>query len=160
MPICHSDMTVDALPVPLSFLQSLDARQDDFASKLMAALATHLGFPREPRIPYREMTTEVQRALSEIAEHSEHSSEEGELGFLDHLESMDERIGELAGFLAAFGEESTEATIEINKFVGQVDRIKASGSEVSPRDLRRIARKFGERMGPYAQKNRNFKQEL
>ena len=85
IPVCHSGMTRGTLPVPLSSFQALDAGEDDFASNLMRALATHLGFPHEPRVPYEKMTTEVQVTLSNMCEQSEQADGEEETMHLPFL---------------------------------------------------------------------------
>ena len=85
IPICHTGMTKTELPKPLSFFQALDAEESDFEIKLMAALAKHLDFPREPRIPHQEMKEEVQDALEKIAKKSGNTSQQEEMGFIDHL---------------------------------------------------------------------------
>lgn len=146
IPICHTGMTRETLPTPLSFFQALDTEEDDFENKLMAALAKHLDFPREPRIPYQEMKEDVQDALSRIAEKSGQSDQEEEMGFLDHLVSMQERIGDLTVLISTYGEDATEFSTKTSDFVEQRDRSRSN------RYLRRIAKKFGEKGDTYARK--------
>ena len=153
IPLCHSGMTVGGLPQPLSHLQALDdVEEDGFASKLMAALATHLGFPREPRIPYQEMTTEVQDALPRIEEQSGQPDQEEEMGFLDHLISMQERIGEIFSFLSAMGDDVAEFSIEASNFIDRANKAESSDPEEVSRSIWMVARDFGERLDTYVQK--------
>ena len=71
IPLCHSGMTVGGLPQPLSPLQALDVEGDDFARRLMAAVAKGLGLTGgSPLSDYQEMEAEIQAALSKIAEES------------------------------------------------------------------------------------------
>ena len=55
VPICHSGMSVGSLPKPLSFFQGLVAEDDNFSISVMKDLAKHLGYQREPRLPYKDM---------------------------------------------------------------------------------------------------------
>ena len=146
IPICHTGMTKTKLPKPLLFFQALDADENDFSSKLMAALTKHLAFPREPRIPYQEMKDEVHKALSEIADETGYPSQELEMGFLDHSVKMEERIAELTSLMTTCGEDARDFTIEIRDFVDRKNEARSS------RYLRRVAKEFGIKGGTYAQK--------
>ncbi len=159
IPICHSGMTKETLPIPLSFFQALNVGDTDFAQRVVAALARHLGFKREPRIPYQEMTAEVQDALLQIAEQSGHLAVEEGMGFLDHLVAMQERFGELSSLISAFGEHTTAASVEISKFNDQANKAQANRSEGTDRYLQKIAKKFGDKMGEYAKQIEGMNQD-
>ncbi len=159
IPICHSGMTKETLPVPLSFFQALNVGDTDFAQRVVAALARHLGFKREPRIPYQEMTAEVQDALLEIAEQSGHLAVEEEMGFLDHLVAMQERFGKLSSLISAYGEHTTAASVETTKFTDQQNKAQENRSEGTGRYLQKIAKKYGEKMGEYAKQLEGLNQD-
>ena len=152
-------MTKETLPVPLSFFQALNVGDTDFAQRVVAALARHLGFKREPRIPYQEMTAEVQDALLEIAEQSGHLAVEEEMGFLDHLVAMQERFGKLSSLISAYGEHTTAASVETTKFTDQQNKAQENRSEGTGRYLQKIAKKYGEKMGEYAKQLKGLNQD-
>lgn len=88
VPICHAGMTRGTLPAPLSYFQALDAGEGNFASKLIRALATHLGIPHEPEIPYEKMTADMQVALSKIREQSEQADREEKIPLPPRLRGL------------------------------------------------------------------------
>ena len=150
IPICHTGMTKQELPKPLLFFQALDAEENDFGSKLMAALTKHLDFPREPRIPYQEMKDDVKGALSQIDQYSEYSSRVQEMGFLDHLIQMQERIGELTKTLTIYGEDAVGLTAEMQGFIDQIRKARTD------RYRRKVAKRFAATVEQYAEKTENL----
>jgi len=62
IPICHSGLTRNALPEPLSRFQALDFDKQ-MPELLTKALAKRLNVKRVPRIAYTEMFDELQAAL-------------------------------------------------------------------------------------------------
>ena len=72
IPFCYLEMHKRDLPSPLSELQALNLSENNSLSKLMNAIAKHLGLPDVPRISYDDMSKE----LSESIERVENSKEE------------------------------------------------------------------------------------
>lgn len=171
LPICHSGMTKGSLPTPLSFFQGLDAGAPDFTKVLVTSLTKQLGFPREPLIPHENMTEAVRIALSEIVEHSGDSIQteeyqllddsvvDEELGFLDHLVVVLGGLERIASLIQGFGEHTETATRETNEFVEQGNRAQADKSQGSGRQLQKLARKYGEKLGAYARKLEDLNEE-
>lgn len=87
IPICHSGLTREALPQPLSRFQALDFGEE-MPRNLMQALAKVLQVERVPRIAYGEMFDELQQALPEtVAE-----PEQGAPATSDTLEEIEQQI--------------------------------------------------------------------
>ena len=159
IPVCHSGMTKSALPAPLSFFQGLDAEEADFANKLVTALTKNLGFPREPRIPYQEMTAEIRDALLKVADQSGQPAREEDMGIFDHLVAMQEGFDDLSKIILTYGDDAKSVVVEITKFVDQFNRSQANKSEGTNKHLQQMFRKFGEKMDAYAQKLGGLNQE-
>lgn len=87
IPICHSGLTRDALPQPLSSFQALDF-SDDMPKSLVQALAKHFGIAHVPRIAFAEMFAELQNALSKSSEQPEKASSAAS----DQLDAVEEQI--------------------------------------------------------------------
>ena len=115
VPICHSGITVNTLPRPLSFFQGLDVDSVDFSEKLMAALAKQLRFDRTPMIPYQEMRSQVKNSLTRISGQSEDSTEVDEMGFFDHLVAMQDEFGSLASIVTSIADDTKTITVEATK---------------------------------------------
>jgi len=66
IPICHSGLKINELPLPLSIFQALDINQDDFVEKLFIALSEHLDIREQPQISFSYMKDELSKALVSI----------------------------------------------------------------------------------------------
>ena len=159
IPICHSGMDVDTLPKPLFFLQGLIAEDDDFAFELMKSLAKHLGFPKEPRLPYEELAAEVKQTLAEMSEQCNQTDPEEETGYLDHLVLFTEQMETLVRLLGALGTETNAIAIETTTFVGQASSASSNQSQGTPRYMQKLAKKYGSKLNAYASKLENLNQE-
>ena len=159
IPICHSGMDVDTLPKPLFFFQGLIAEDDDFAFELMKSLAKHLGFPKEPRLPYEELAAEVKQTLAEMSEQCNQTDPEEETGYLDHLVLFAEQMETLVRLLGALGTETNAIAIETTTFVGQASSASSNQSQGTPRYMQKLAKKYGSKLNAYASKLENLNQE-
>ncbi|APQ57702.1 hypothetical protein VK72_02455 [Paenibacillus polymyxa] len=89
IPICHTDITPSALPIPLNMLQGIEASNKNGLEKVIKLVGQHLGTSLTPEVQY-------DKIISEIKEFEE------EYGILRvvkfHVEkiiSIDSRFGEL-----------------------------------------------------------------
>jgi hypothetical protein len=63
IPVCHSGITKDTLPSPLSTFQGLTLEKS-FSEQFIAALANHFQIEKLPRISFTEMDSELLKAAS------------------------------------------------------------------------------------------------
>ena len=63
LPVCHSGVDRSTLPRPISEFQALNLLDDKFPELFFAALVTHLGLKRTPRIDAAAMQAEVNTAV-------------------------------------------------------------------------------------------------
>ncbi|HEX5714557.1 MAG TPA: toll/interleukin-1 receptor domain-containing protein [Thermoanaerobaculia bacterium] len=66
IPICHSGQEVGELPQPLATFQAITTRDPNFSTRLLEALAKHLGFPQTPRIDHISMMRDLSEAERSI----------------------------------------------------------------------------------------------
>ena len=159
IPICHSGMDVHTLPKPLLFFQALKAEDADFPFELMKSLAKHLGFPKEPRLPYDELTAELEQALTDIRKQWNGTDPEEETGYLDHLVLFTEHVETLIRLLGALGSESNAIAIETTTFTDQAANASSNRSQGTPRYMQKLAKKYGSKLNAYASKLENLNQE-
>ena len=74
VPLCHSGMTKDTLPMPLSLLQAFDIQEEDFAKSLICLLAEHGGISKIPRISFSDMQEELIQATADSEADEEEAS--------------------------------------------------------------------------------------
>ena len=149
IPICHSGMTPETLPIPLLFFQGLEAQANEFGVRVIGDLAKHLGFDRSPPIRYDDMTTQVKEALSHIGRASEKTDQE-EMGSLDHIVSMTDKMETLTGFISEFGEHTNEIAVHTQAFGNQSRNVGNTSNPGTTRYLQRISREFGIHLDTYA----------
>ncbi|MBJ6724943.1 toll/interleukin-1 receptor domain-containing protein [Geomesophilobacter sediminis] len=83
IPICHSTLLVQNLPVPLSALQAIGLEDAKFCERLVERIAGMLALPRTPRV-HPDMIDDLLRALGEIETKTErHSAPQPSIGLLD-----------------------------------------------------------------------------
>ena len=150
IPVCHSGMDIEMLPKPLVFFQGLVAEDKEFPLRLMKSLAAHLGFPREPRIPYEEMATDVQHSLIALQERGGTSDSGEDSGYLDHLVQLTERIGSLTGLLTSLGTETNAMAADMKTFTNQASAAMSGQTQGTPRYVLNLAKKFGKKLNGYA----------
>ena len=162
IPVCHSGIKPETLPVPLLFFQGLDAGTDDFGDTLMRDLAGHLGFSQPPQIRYEEMMAAIRETLSSIRHQPQSSGEE--MGFLDHVVSAMDKMESLRRLVLEFGERTTEITKETEIYVNQQSNVRSNSDQGTVRYLQRISRQFGKHLDSYSEKihgiNRNYEETL
>ena len=151
IPICHSGVTPDTLPIPLVFFQALDARADDFCDRVMADLASHLGFRQSPQIRSEEMLVAVSNALSNIGQLSE-QVDQGEMGFLDHFVSMMEKMETLSGLVEDFASYTEEITLQTQTYGAQSSTAQPRANSGGLQYLQRISRDFGRHLDLYVER--------
>ena len=149
IPICHSGMSPNTLPIPLVFFQALDATAEDFCVRVMSDLATHLGFQQSPQIRYEEMIVAVNSALSPIGQPSEQAGQ-GEMGYLDHVVSMMENMSTLTGLVEDFGSYTEEITGHTQTYGTQSSAVSNAPNSGGPQYLQRLSREFGRNLDTYA----------
>ena len=149
IPICYMGVSKDTLPAPLFFFQALDVGAEDFGIRIIGDLAKHLGYARTPLIRHEEMTTQLERALSQLGQNSENNAA-GELGFVDHFVLFTDKTDALSSLIVEFGENTNEMTVGMNKFSDQMGKANSNPSSGTPQHAQRIARKFGEDLSAYA----------
>ena len=149
IPICHSGITPDTLPIPLVFFQGLDAKAEDFCIRVMTDLAGHLGYPQSPQIRYEEMVVAVSDALSHTGQPSEQAGQ-GEMGSLDHLVSMMENMETLTGLVQDFGNSTEEITLHTQTYGDQASTVRPITNSGGPQHLQRLSRDFGRHLDTYA----------
>jgi len=66
IPICYSGMTKDSLPTPLSMLQGINAHEQDFSTKLLDSIASHLGVIQTHQINTEAFDYAIQNAISTV----------------------------------------------------------------------------------------------
>ena len=88
IPICHSGLSRNALPQPLSRFQALDFSKD-MPSQLIQALAKQLNVDRLPRINFADMYAELQAS---IPQPSSQPSEQSPATQPDQLDEVEEKI--------------------------------------------------------------------
>jgi len=64
IPICHSGLTVTALPQPLSAFQALDINTPDFGKQFFSAISRIFGYSKQPKISFSEFGEEIKTALA------------------------------------------------------------------------------------------------
>ena len=69
IPVCHSGITKDTLPSPLSTFQGLTLEKG-FSEQFIAALANHFQIGNLPRISFAEMDSELLKAAAGITQSS------------------------------------------------------------------------------------------
>ena len=151
IPICHSGIAPDTLPIPLVFFQALDTRAYDFCDRVMADLASHLSFRHPPQIRNEEMIAAVSDALSNIGQLSE-QADQGGMGFLDHLVSMMGKIQTLSGLVEDFASYTEEITLQTQTYGAQSSTAQPTANSGGPRYLQRISRDFGRHLDLYAER--------
>lgn len=159
MPICHSGLSVQNLPRPLSFFQGLDAEDLDFSEKLMSALTKQLLFGRPPMIPHHAMRNQIMESLARISVQQDDSTEEDELGFFDHLVAMQEEFDNLGATITGIGDDTKIITVDATKFADQMTRAQGRESQGTQRYLQKAARRYGESLDEYASKLETLNQE-
>ena len=149
IPICHSGIAPDRLPIPLVFFQALDTRAGDFCVTLMRDLARHLGYPQSPQIRYEEMIVAVNDVLSPIGQPSE-QVDQGEMGFFDHLVSMEENMETLTGLVENFASNTEEISLQTQIYKNQKSTMRNTPNSGGAQYLRRVSRDFGRHLDTYA----------
>ena len=61
IPVCHTDLTPDALPLPLQLLQAVEAGQPSGLKRLYARLAKIIEAPQEPEVDHEQIAESVRR---------------------------------------------------------------------------------------------------
>ena len=148
IPICHSGMDVESLPVPLSFFQSLNSGDQHFPQELMKDLAKHLGYSSAPRLPYEEFAADLRQTLT---------NPDDEMGFFDHQVKFTEHMSQLTQLMTTMGEETKLLGVETTSFT---DRAVVSGANNDPRANQRIARSYGKKLEAYASKLMNLNRDF
>ena len=97
VPVCHSGITKDTLPSPLSTFQGLTLEKG-FSEQLMTALAHHFQIAKLPRISFAEMDEELLKAVAAIAKPS--STPSAALASTDTLADLDEVQTSILGILS------------------------------------------------------------
>ena len=64
IPVCHSGLTKNKLPSPLSNFQGLDLEESDFAFKLINSIAKHFNINKLPKISYNSLQEELLKTIS------------------------------------------------------------------------------------------------
>lgn len=66
MPVCHSGVSKNNLPNPLSIFQAIELDSDKFVEDLFESLKVHFKFSKLPRIDKNAMMLELQTAIKAI----------------------------------------------------------------------------------------------
>ncbi len=111
IPTCHSGLTSNKLPVPLSLFQGLDIEDEKFAEKLLKSLAKHRGFKKIPKIDYEKFKKCISDALKQITqvEYVKRGKAAATTAPKDSMEEIELKILKL--FAANEGEYLTDETI-------------------------------------------------
>ncbi len=64
IPVCHSGLKINTLPMPLSSFQALDMDDEEFSHKLFSTLSKYLDI-KKPRAAFSEMMVELSKAIAE-----------------------------------------------------------------------------------------------
>ena len=159
IPICHSGMTVDTLPIPLLFFQSLAAENEGFPFALMRDLAKHLGFTKQPLVPHEKMSSEVRDILTPLKDKTpdpdfEEDDEEAEQenGYIDQLVVFLDNMDELTNLISLLGSESSKIATETSKFTTQVVNAGTNKSQSTPQHIQKLARQYSRKLDAYAEK--------
>ena len=151
IPICHSGMTIAALPMPLVFFQAMNAEGEDFASELMASLAKHFGHEKPP--VSQEMIADIKDALLLMRQRKGTTEvENGSEGILDIQVLIEEGAEELTEVLAELGIFANELTTELIMFGEDAEKSNSASAAGSPRVRQRLARQFGSKISHHVNK--------
>lgn len=74
IPICHSGMKKETLPIPLSILQGINIGEKNFSTKLFNSIAQHLEVKQKPHFNPDAVNKAVQKAVSSLTKDEQQRS--------------------------------------------------------------------------------------
>jgi hypothetical protein len=127
IPVCHSGLRKEQLPLPLSIFQAQDIADDDFSKSLIHALADLQGITSIPRVSFADMQAEVRDATLQAGPGSNESQgqstvlatdkplEEVELGLLLAVEGSGRHGCDFPSLVQAVGLSETQTKYYLDR---------------------------------------------
>ncbi|HET8865502.1 MAG TPA: toll/interleukin-1 receptor domain-containing protein [Gracilimonas sp.] len=161
IPICHTGITKENLPIPLAYFQATEVYDDEFSKRLIQSLIEHLGFSKLPNISFDEFNNEI---LESVGEKIEIISSDDELGLLDHIVIVDEGFQELAEIANTITDATQDVNNETNETQKEFEIAKFDNSAGANKRRQRIAKNFSKPINEYKDKlqiaNKEYEESL
>ncbi|GEM_PF-2178462 len=150
IPICHTNITKNNLPLPLLHFQALDLSEDNFSLILLQAICSHLNFKKLPPIPFNEMTRDLFLALGKNNENKIEVEDISNYGLVDHFVFSEESMEKITNLLTIVSEETKTIGEEAEKSTRQVLEVNSKPSLGNSKHVQRISRELAKKIEDYA----------